>query len=72
MIHFLVIFEQTSSGFSAYSPDFPGCIATGSTHEEVEKNMLEAVRFHIEGMKIEKLPIPNSSKATAEKFAVSV
>ena len=71
MVHFLVIFEEIDGGFSAYSPDLPGCVATGSTHEEVEKNMLEAIQFHLEGMKIENLPIP-SSKTTAERIAVTV
>ena len=69
MNHFLVIFERTDSGFSAYSPDLPGCMATGSTHDEVEKNMLGAIHFHLEGMKIENIPIP-SSRTTAERFAV--
>lgn len=69
MIHFLVIFEKTETGFSAYSPDFPGCVATGISHEEVERNMLEAIHFHIDGMKTENLPIPES-RTTAERFAV--
>lgn len=69
MLHFLVIFEKVDTGFSAYTPDLPGCVATGLTHEEVEKNMLEAIRFHLEGMKMENIPIP-VSKTTAEKFAV--
>ena len=55
---YLVVIEETSTGFSAYSPDVDGCIATGATKEEVEKNMREALEFHLEGLKLEDEPIP--------------
>ena len=58
MNKFLVIIEETETGFSAYSPDLDGCIATGSTKKEVEENMYEAIQFHIEGLKAEGLDIP--------------
>jgi len=56
---YLVIVEQTATGFSAYSPDLDGCVATGSTRKEVEREMSEAIAFHIEGMSAEGLPTPS-------------
>ncbi len=47
MNRYLVIIEDTQTGFSAYSPDLPGCVATGSTRNEVEREMREAMEFHI-------------------------
>jgi predicted RNase H-like HicB family nuclease len=55
---YLVIIEETGTGFSAFSPDLPGCVATGSSKEEVENNMKDAVAFHLEGMDQEGLEIP--------------
>ncbi len=58
MIKYLVIIEKTATGYSAYSPDLPGCIATGSTQREVKQNMSEAIRFHLEGLRLENYEIP--------------
>jgi predicted RNase H-like HicB family nuclease len=55
---YLVIFEETNTGFSAYAPDLPGCIATGKTFDSTRKRMREAVAFHIEGLRLEGLPVP--------------
>lgn len=55
---YLVIIEETKTGYSAFSPDLPGCIAAGSSREEVEKNMKEAIAFHLEGMGQEGLEVP--------------
>lgn len=55
---YLVIVEETKAGYSAFSPDLQGCIATGSSKEEVEKNMKDAIAFHLEGMGQEGLEIP--------------
>lgn len=60
MRKYLVIFEKTATGFSAYVPDLPGVIATGKTKSTVEKRIYEAIQFHLEGMKIENLPIPRA------------
>lgn len=54
----LVIVEQTATGFSAYSPDLEGCVATGSTRPEVERAMQEAIELHLEGLRAEGLPVP--------------
>lgn len=55
---YLIIVEQTSTGYSAYSPDVPGCGSTGRTRDEVEHNIREALAFHIEGLKQEGYPVP--------------
>jgi len=60
-IKYLIIIEKTETGFSAYSPDLPGCAATGKSLEGTEQHMREAIQFHIEGMKEEGLEIPAPS-----------
>lgn len=64
MRKYLVIFEKANHNYSAYSPDIPGCIATGATRHEVEKNIREAIRFHIEGLQEDGLSIPDPSSFT--------
>ena len=58
---YLIVVEKTDTGYSAYSPDIGGCVATGASKEEVEKNMREAIEFHLEGLKLEKQKIPRPS-----------
>lgn len=58
MMQYLIVIEQTETGYSAYSPDLPGCVSTGATREEVEQHMREAVEFHLDGLKLEGLEIP--------------
>ena len=60
MYRFLIIIEKGKNNFSAYSPDLPGCVATGKTREQVEQNMFEAIQMHISGLKEDGLPIPQS------------
>lgn len=69
MYRFLIVIEKADNNYSAYSPDLPGCVATGKTREEVERNMHEAVEMHIQGMLEDNLPIPEST-AYAEYIAV--
>lgn len=71
MYRYLIVIEKAGKNFSAYCPDLPGCVATGKTQEETEKNMHEAVKMHIEGMIEEKLEIPENA-ALAEYIAVAV
>jgi predicted RNase H-like HicB family nuclease len=61
---YLVVFEKAGNNYSAYSPDLPGCIATGSTREEVEKNIREAISFHIEGLLEDGLTLPEQVSFT--------
>ncbi|MDZ4748565.1 MAG: type II toxin-antitoxin system HicB family antitoxin [Saprospiraceae bacterium] len=63
MRKYLVIYEKTKTGYSAYVPDLPWVIATGKTKAIVEKNIFSAIQFHIEGLKEENMRIP---KAHAE------
>ena len=63
MMRYLVVYEKTKTGYSAYVPDIPGVIATGKTKKIVEKNIFNAIQFHIDGLKEEKLKLP---KAQAE------
>ena len=62
---YLVVIEKTQTGFSAYSPDLPGCVTTGATPEETAENMEEAIAFHLEGLKLEGEPIPQPSSTSA-------
>ena len=59
MKNYSIVIEETGTGYSAYSPELPGCIATGETREEVEANMREAIEFHIEGLKEEGYEVPD-------------
>jgi predicted RNase H-like HicB family nuclease len=61
MHRYLVVIENAGSNYSAYSPDLPGCVATGTTPEETKTNMAEAIEFHLEGMTKDGLPIPEPS-----------
>lgn len=54
----LIIIEKTATGYSAYAPDLPGCVATGDTKRTVRKNMREAIEFHLEGMREEGMRLP--------------
>jgi predicted RNase H-like HicB family nuclease len=58
MKKYLIVIEETGTGYSAYSPDLDGCVATGKTREEVEREMQEAITFHLEGMAQNGDPIP--------------
>jgi predicted RNase H-like HicB family nuclease len=60
MKQYLVLFEKTKTGYSAYVPDLQGCIATGRTKEEVKRHIHEAIEFHLEGLVLEGIPIPNA------------
>ncbi len=60
-MRFAIVIEQAEGNYSAYVPDLPGCVATGSTIEEVETEMREAIAFHLEGMREDGLKIPAPS-----------
>ena len=69
MYRFLIVVEDAGANFSAYSPDLPGCVATGDTREAAEKNMYEAIQLHIEGLREDGIPVPTST-AIAEYVVV--
>ena len=52
MSRYLVIIEKTATGFSAHSPDLPGCAATGSSRKSVEQELHAAIEFHVEGLRL--------------------
>ena len=65
MKKYLVVIEPTQTGFSAYSPDLPGCVSTGRTREEVEQNIREAITFHVDGLREEGQAIPEAGSYSA-------
>jgi predicted RNase H-like HicB family nuclease len=69
MHRFLIVIEKADGNYSAYSPDLPGCIATGATREETEKNMHQAIEMHIKGLQEDGLPVPEST-SFAEYMAI--
>ena len=65
MHRFLIVIEKAGKNYSAYSPDLPGCIATGKTREETEERMHEAIEMHIHGLIEDGMTVPKShSSAT--------
>lgn len=57
-MRYAIVIEKAESNYSAYVPDLPGCVATGSTVEEVEEEIGEAIRLHIDGLREDGLPVP--------------
>ena len=62
-MRYAVIIEKGKTGFGAYVPDLPGCVAAGTTREEVVKLIQEAIEFHIEGLKDDRQPIPQPTSS---------
>jgi len=62
---FLIMIEKAENNYPAYSPDLPGCVATGATWEEAEVVMHEAIELHVQGLVEDGMPVPRShSSAT--------
>ena len=61
---YVVVIERSPHNYAACVPDLPGCVATGSTREEVEHNIREAIVFHLEGLREDGLPIPGPQAVT--------
>ena len=57
---YAVIIEKAENNYSAYVPDLPGCVATGKTKKETAQNIREAIAFHLEGLREDGMPIPES------------
>jgi predicted RNase H-like HicB family nuclease len=57
-MRYLIVIERTATGVSAYSPDLPSCVATGATREEGEREMKDAIVFHLEGRRSDGADIP--------------
>ena len=58
MKRYAVVIEKADGNYSAYVPDLPGCVATGPTVEAIEAEVRAAIRFHIEGLQADGLPVP--------------
>ena len=58
MTRYALVIEKANGNYSAYVPDLPGCVATGESVDIVEKNIREAIRFHIDGLAQDRLPVP--------------
>ena len=65
MRKYAIVIERGGNNLSAYVPDLPGCITTGRTVEEVERNIREAIELHLEGMREDGEPIPEPHTAVA-------
>ena len=60
-MRYAIVIENAGANFSAYVPDLPGCVAVGETLAEVERQIREAIEFHLEGMREDGSPIPPPS-----------
>lgn len=69
MSEYLVIIEKAENNYAAYSPDLPGCVATGDTKDETLRRMREAIALHLDGLRQDGLPVPPAS-TSAEYLAV--
>jgi predicted RNase H-like HicB family nuclease len=56
-----IVIEKAPANYAAYVPDLPGCVSTGRTRKEVEENIRQAIRFHIDGLREDGLPVPKPS-----------
>lgn len=65
MNRYLIVIEETATGYSGYSPDLPGCVASGETRSEVEHEMQEAIAFHVAGLRESGYPVPKPSSQAA-------
>jgi predicted RNase H-like HicB family nuclease len=62
---YAIIIEKAEHNYAAYVPDLPGCISTGETVEDVERNIQEAITGHLQVMKEIGEPIPDPSTAVS-------
>lgn len=60
-MRYAIVIEKGEGNYGAYVPDLPGCVATGATIEEAQREIQEAIEFHLEGMRADGLPIPEPS-----------
>jgi predicted RNase H-like HicB family nuclease len=60
-MRYAIVIEKAEGNYAAYVPDLPGCVSTGKDKEELERNIREAIRFHIDGLREDGLPVPEPS-----------
>jgi predicted RNase H-like HicB family nuclease len=59
-MRYAIVIERAEGNYSAYVPDLPGCVATGRTVDEVEREIREAIQFHLDGLREDGLPVPEA------------
>ncbi len=69
-MEYLVVIEDAENNLAAYSPDLPGCVATGKDAADVLQNMEGAIRLHLRGLRADGLPVPEP-RARAERIRIS-
>jgi predicted RNase H-like HicB family nuclease len=69
-MNYVVVYEKCATGWSAYVPDLPGVVTTGSTKENPQQLIREAIESHLEGLREDNLPVPEPD-ASAEVVSVS-
>ena len=60
-MRYAIVIELADGNYSAYVPDLPGCVSTGSSVQEVEDRIREAIQFHLEGLREDGQPVPQPS-----------
>jgi predicted RNase H-like HicB family nuclease len=60
-MRYAVVIEKGEGNYSAYVPDLPGCVAVGDSVEEIEREIQEAIEFHLEGLRADGQPVPEPS-----------
>ncbi len=64
--HYLVVYESGAGNWSGFAPDVPGCISTGATVDELRNNLADALGFHLEGLALDRLALPEPSTHVVE------
>ena len=73
MKNYIAVLEPGPNNWSAYVPDLPGCVAAGVTREETERLIQEAIEFHVEGLLIDGVPLPEPDfHSDGSQIAVAV
>jgi predicted RNase H-like HicB family nuclease len=69
---YLAVIERAADGgYGAWAPDLPGCVALGDTIEECERQMGEAIAFHLEGLREQGEPVPPPTVVAAVMIATT-
>lgn len=67
-MRYAIVIEKTGNNFSGYSPDLPGCVATGATIEETETELLSAIQFHLDGLREDGIAPPPAESVVEYVF----
>ncbi len=60
-MRYAIVIEKANGNYSAYAPDLPGCVATGRTIPQVRREMVKAIRFHLDGLREDGIKPPKPS-----------